>query len=225
MTEYQPDGWRRKNVNWFTLRIFGQSKVASFTIAAPFVGYVILYHDMLRPYLGGLGGLLQREHAGESCGPWIAFIDKLHFVYLGLLCLGVGTIVYRFFANQVIQSFANISDYVEREEQHITARNLRSMFETIRSRRTGMKNQFLDRAPWLEREKVSLKVASDTYARNGDPNVAKDVLRSYYNVLNRYSSRFLVYLATVAYCIGFLLLSIPGLFFTGRVLCTLLIRS
>lgn len=224
MTKFKPDDWWRKNVNWFTLRIFGQSKVASFTIAAPFIGYVILYHDMLRPYLGGLGGLLQSQYEGESCGPWIDFIDKLHLVYLGLLCLGIGTIVYRVFADHVIQSFANISDYVEREQEHITARNLRSMFATIRSRRTGMKNQFLDRAPWLDRE-VNLKVASDTYARNDDPNVAKDVLRSYYTVLDRYSSRFWAYLAMIAYGIGFLLLAIPGLFFTGRVLCTLLIHS
>ena len=143
MTKFEPDDWKRRHINWFALRGFGKSKTASFTIAAPFVGYVILYHEMLSPYLGGLGGLLQSELAGQSCGPWISFITKLHLVYLGLLCLGIGTIIYRVCANQIIQSFSSISDYVDREERHITARNLRSMFVTVQSRRPGIAPQFL----------------------------------------------------------------------------------
>ena len=225
MPQDSPDTWVRKNFNWLTLRGFGKSRIASITIAAPFIGYVILYHSKVEPYLGGLGGLLQAEISNSSCGPWITFVAKLHLTYLGLLLLGVGTIVFRVCADQVIQTYAGISDYLEREEQHITARNLRAMFAIVRQQRPQLAEQLIERASWLDRENVNLKTASNQFARNSDTGVTKDLLRSYYNVLNRYTRRVWVYTATIAYAIGFSLLAIPGLFFTGRVLCSMALQG
>jgi len=217
MAKLKSENWSQKKINWLNLRGFGQSKVASVTLAAPFVGYMILYHDKLQPYLGGLGGLLSENH----CTPIIDFMIKLHLLYLGLLCLGIGTLIYRVCADKVIQSYASISDYVEREEPHVTARNLRSMLITIKSRRAGMEPQFLERANWLDRKKMDLTEASHVF-KDADPNIGKDVLRSYYNVLSRHSSRHWVYVVAGFYVVGFLLLAIPGFAFTLRVLCVLI---
>tara|TARA_R110002072_G_scaffold84937_8_gene192362 strand:- start:11308 stop:11520 length:213 start_codon:yes stop_codon:yes gene_type:complete len=52
-----------------------------------------------------------------------------------------------------------------------------------------------------------------------DGQLKIDVLRSYYNAQNRHSSRAAVYTTLFFYGLGFLLLAIPGVAFTSRVLC------
>lgn len=217
---YVPDTWFQKVVNWHALRGFGQSKIASLSIATPFVGYLILYHEALRPFMGGLGGLIG-SGSHEQCGPWISFIGRLNCIYFGALSLGIGTIIYRVFAHPVIKRFDDISDYVERQISTVTARNLRSMFVTIMSRRSGVARQLLRRAEWLDRSKVDFKVASDAFSTRNDRSLSVDVLRSYYNVRDRYEFRPLATMTAILYLIGFGLLAIPGLFFTARVGCVI----
>lgn len=215
--------WINRNLNWFRLRGFGQSKVASFSMATPFIGYVILYHEKFRPYLGDLGGLLNSPSINASCGPLVDFMTRLHMLFLGLLCLGIGTIIYRIFADQVIQSNTNISDYVDHELPNITVRILRVMFVKIRSRRPDLQTQFLDVAPWLNRDEVTLKAASEAYTRFDNESITRDVLRSYYTIMDRHNVRLGVYFSTSFFVIGFILLAIPSLAFTGRVLCAIFI--
>lgn len=221
---YTPDtNWQRR-INWLALRGFGNSGVGAATMATPFIGYLILYHDAIRPYLGGLGGLLSHDGAA-TCGPWVGFETRLHLLYFGLLCLGIGTIIFRAAADSAIKSHNGVSDYIAQNADFMSLRNLRSMIVTIRARRPGMGQDLVRRGPWLDRKAVpDLKAA---VARAQEDPAAEaalklDVMRSYFNVLDRYSARPWVWAAAILYGLGFSLLAAPGLAFTVRVVCTIL---
>lgn len=217
-TDWKPEAWHLRILNWQLLRGFGQSLPAGITMSTPFIGYVILYHEKIRDLLGGLGGLLDEQALTDQCDPWLDFAMRLNLVYFGLLLLGLGTIIYRIFAPEPVKSARDISDYVVKTADHVTARNLRSMFVTIKSRRPEVAASFDQLAPWLDRTK-SLKTATDALKKLDDGQIKIDVLRSYYNALNRHSSRSAVYVTLFFYALGFLLLAVPGIAFTRRVLC------
>lgn len=215
---WKPEAWRFRKLNWHLLRGFGQSVPAAITMSMPFIGYMILYHTKIEEYLGGLGGLLEQQAQPGKCLPWIDFSMRLNLVYCGLLLLGVGTIAYRVFAPDVVKGARNITEYVVNSVDNVSARNLRSMYATIRSRRPEIASSFTQRAPWLDRRK-SLKTASDELKKDDGGQLKIDVLRSYYNVQSRLTSRLAVYFVLLLYALGFLLLAIPGFAFTSRVLC------
>ena len=217
---WTPEPWSARIINWHLLRGFGQSLPASITMSAPFVGYMILYHAQIKDYLGGLGGLLDQQVAPGTCTPWFEFSMRLNIVYMGLLLLGVGTIIYRVFAPGIVKRAKDINEYVIETLDNVSARNLRSMYATIASRRPQVASSFDQRAPWLNREK-SLKTASDALKKDDDNQIKIDVLRSFYNVQDRHTSRGMVYTVLAFYVAGFSLLSVPGIAFTGRVLCVI----
>lgn len=215
---WQPENWCVRTFNWHLLRGFGQSVPAAITMSTPFVGYVILYHSQIKEYLGGLGGLLDQEAIVDRCAPWIDFSMRLNIVYIGLLLLGIGTIVYKIFAPTVIKGARDINDYVIGTIDNVSARNLRSMYATIRYRKPELADSFMAMAPWLDRE-TRLKTASDALKKETDNQIKIDVLRSFYNVQDRHTSRVAVYCVIFFYISGFLLLTIPSFTFTARVLC------
>lgn len=220
-SKYEPDGWLRQTFNWELVSGFGRSSLATASIATPFVGYLIIYHSKLDQFIffGGVqNGLLVET---SKCIPFMSGTEKLNFLYIGLTFLGFGSIVFRVFAPQLMKNFPSISEYVERELMRVTARNLRSMFTTIRARRRGIAKDFVDRAPWLQRDNCSLKIASDHFRQLKDDQIQIDVLRSFYNVNNRYTARFCVYLTALLYLFGFFLLAIPSLASTAHVVCTM----
>ncbi|WP_156174580.1 hypothetical protein [Hoeflea sp. IMCC20628] len=218
INNWKAEAWRFRVLNWHMLRGFGQSIPAAITMSTPFVGYMILYHEKIENYLGGLGGLLDIQAQPGQCLPWIDFSMRLNFVYCGLLLLGIGTIAYRFFSPEAIKDARNITDYVVSSVDNVSARNLRSMYATIHSRRPEIASSFIQRAPWLERKK-SLKAASDGLRQDTDGQLRVDVLRSFYSVQDRHTLRYVVYFILLFYALGFLLLSVPGFTFTTRVLC------
>jgi len=187
-------------------------------MSTPFVGYMILYHSQIEEYLGGLGGLLEKQSEPGQCLPWIDFSERLNLIYLGLLLLGIGTILYKVFAPSIVKGARDINDYVVETIDNVSARNLRSMFATIHSRRSKVASTLLQRAPWLDR-KASLKTASDALKKDDDNQIKIDVLRSFYTVQDRHTARVALYCVLALYSSGFFLLAIPGLAFTGRVLC------
>lgn len=54
-----PDDFCHRTCNWETVSGFGRSGVATATMAAPFIGYAILYHSTVERYLGGARWLAQ----------------------------------------------------------------------------------------------------------------------------------------------------------------------
>lgn len=212
------EGWWRRNINWHLMRAFGQSAPATLTIAAPFIGYAILYHESIEVWLGGLGGFLDAQSVGGQCKQVISFAGRLNYLYCGILVLGMGTLFFRFFAPSEVKASKSISDYVNQNIDLVTAMNLRSMFLTISSRRSCEVDLLLLRAPWLE-DGVSLVTASDALKQDGTGSIKIDVLHSYFRALDRDTSRWALYVVGVSFLIGFSLLAIPSFFFTLRVLC------
>ena len=132
--------------------------------------------------------------------------------------VGVGTIVFRLVAPATIKEFGSISQFVENELGRATARKLRTMVIAVNARRPTVAAPLLSIAPWLDRSKTKLKQASNELRALKDEQLQIDVLSSFYNVEDRYSQRWAVYLTALLYGVGFALISIPGLSFTYRVL-------
>ncbi|TAZ19673.1 hypothetical protein ELH77_13340 [Rhizobium ruizarguesonis] len=185
------------------------------------MGYIVLYHSSFSAYFGGLGDLIDARPQSNTCKAWLTFEQKINLLYLGLLALGWGSILFRVLAPAVVKRSAGISDYVDQELPRATARNMRSMFVTITSRRPSLHDDFVERAPWLDRARVSLKIAADNLQQAKDDQLQIDVLSSYYNVLSRHTGRLWVYLTVFLYFLGFLLLAIPGVATTLRVFCVM----
>ena len=217
-----PDSVWHERINWLNLKGFGKTSAASLTMATPFVGYLILYHEAARDLMGGLGDYLTQS-TGEVCTPWLTFDTRLNLLYFGLLLLGIGTILYRAFAHGEIKANDSVSMYLDRNADHMTARNLRSMFVTIQSRHKSMASRLVTRGEWLDRKQVpSLSQAvRESQEAHADPDLRADVMRSYFNVLDRYSHRGWAWATAALYLAGFALLGIPGLLFTARVLCSM----
>lgn len=216
--KWEPETWIFKAINWHLLRGFGQSVPAAISMLTPFIGYIVLYHTEIEKYLGGMGGLIDAQTAPNQCVSWLDFSMRLNLVYCGLLLLGIGTIVYRIFAPEAVKEAQSISKFVLNSVDNISARNLRSMYTTIKSRRPETASSFIEIAPWLDR-KINLKFANDELRRDEGGQLKIDVLRGYYNVQDRYTKRPVVYVVLTMFVIGFSLLAIPGIAFTSRVLC------
>lgn len=226
--KHQPDDFWHRLLNWELVRGFGRSPLATLSIAMPFVGYAILYHSEIRVYLGDLGGLLsvqelelRRSDSSAGAVPednGMSFHTKLNLFYLGSCLVGLGTIVYRLFAPATVKEFSSLSDFVDRELSRATARKLRSMIVAVRARRPNVAATLISIAPWLVKSHSQLKIASNELRALKDDQLQIDVLSSFYNVESRYYLRWAVYLTSFLYCLGFALISIPGLIFTFRVI-------
>lgn len=225
--KHLPDNFQARVFNWELVRGFGRSPLATISIGMPFVGYAILYHADIETYLGQLGGLLEVQETAklvdtsdaastESSG--LSVYTKLNLFYLGTCFVGVGTIVYRLVAPRTVKEFGSISSFVDSELPRATARKMRSMMKTVNARRPTVAASLLSIAPWLGSGSGTLKQASSELRGLKDNQLQVDVLSSFYNVENRYFSRWGVYSTTGLYCIGFALISIPGFSFTFRVL-------
>jgi len=219
-TTYKPDDWAHRTFNWELVRGFGQSKIGAASIAMPFIGFALLYHSELLIFLGGLGegfDIQNTGHAGEN-GTIISLNMKLNLIYLGLFSIGIGSIIYRLMAPKTIKEFSSISKFTESEISRATARRMRSMIVTIKSRRPEIVQDFISRAAWLERSNCTLKTATNQLRSLKDDQLQNDVLGSFYNVENRHTSRKTLWVVVCLYLLGFILLSIPGLVFSYRVL-------
>ena len=96
--KHKPDSWIVRVFNWRLIRGFGKSPLATFSIAMPFVGYVILYHSEIARYLGDMGGLLEIQEDSINRAPSLAedgnregmsFFTKLNLFYLGSCLSGL----------------------------------------------------------------------------------------------------------------------------------------
>ena len=208
--------------NWEAVSVFGRSKVATGTMAAPFIGYIILYHSSIEQYLGGFGGLVGMHTAPGACSAWLSGWQKLNFTYVALVILGVGSILFRLTAPKVIKLYGNVYDYLDREIPRATAGSLRTIYSRSLVHHPDKAEALLKRAAWLDSTQASLKTASDTLQAGRDDQLKIDILTCYYDVLDRHTMRPAVYATTVLYGVGFALLSLPGLDLTRRVVCVML---
>lgn len=227
---YSPDDFWRRTFNWELVRGFGQSRLATISIAMPFIGYALLYHAEIESIIGGLGGYLDAQigdtevvgqEGARSGGFEIELFTRLSLIYLGTVLIGVGTIVYRLIAPKTVKEFRSVSHFVEVELSRATARRLRSMMVTISARRPQTASGLFEIAPWLRRSHCKLKAAVGELKNIEDDQLQIDVLSSFYNVESRYTARTGVYVTVAFYVLGFIAVSIPGIAFTVKVLAAM----
>lgn len=213
------------SLDWSNVRGFGQSSIASLTIAMPFVGYIILYQNDFFQYFSGLGGVVTLQEVevmglskeDEKSTEIISLFAKLNFIYLGSLFLGVGSILYRIFAPKTIKEFSSISNFIDVELDRASARKLRVMYVAIKSNNERAAKGLISIAPWLDRSKFRLKQATAEFSGMADNQLANDIFSSFYTVQERKTARFAMYLTVWSYGLGFGLLAVPSSVFTYRV--------
>lgn len=217
----QENSWQTV-FNWEALSGFGRSKVATGTMAAPFIGYLILYHSSIEQYLGGFGGLVGMHAAPGVCSAWLSGWQKLNVTYVALVILGIGSILYRLAAPTVIKLYGNAHEYLDRELPKATAGRLRTIYSSSLIHHGTQSEPLLKRASWLDPKQASLKSASDALQAAKDDQLKIDILTCHYTVMDRWTLRPAVYATAILYGLGFLLLSLPGLDLTRRVVCVML---
>ncbi|WP_131802694.1 hypothetical protein [Limimaricola pyoseonensis] len=223
-------------MNWEVLGAVGRSRLAAISILMPFIGYAILYNDQVMKFLESVGlhsfPAPTRDMISapddRSWGKWLegvldlSVIARLNFLYVGSFLLGLGTIVFKIIAPSTIQQHSSIEAFFNSELERASARRLRTMVRTIRHRRPQVAANLINAAPWLDREKRTLKIAYAEMREQGDSQIQADVLSSFYNVESRYYRRAGAFSVAAIYVSAFSLISIPGLCFTLQVLLSML---
>lgn len=224
-------------VNWEVLRAIGASPLATVSIAMPFIGYAILYNDQIISFLteAGLNSFPELDMGQAEVSKddslkellrrllSLEVITRLNFLYVGFFLVGVGTIIFRLSAPKTIQQHRSIEVFFDSELDRASARRLRTMAYTIGQRRPNVARNLQNVAPWLDRNGTKLKAAYAEMREHEDNQLQADVLSSFYNVESRYCNRRTAYIVFFLYILGFILISIPGLCFTGQVLMSIFV--
>ncbi|WP_162653307.1 hypothetical protein [Lentilitoribacter sp. Alg239-R112] len=210
----------QKNFDWHILRGFGASKIASVTVLMPFIGYVILYNSQFTHWLGGLGGMLDQHDLSDSCTPYFNFFERLNLLYCGLLSLGLSALTYKLFAPKEVSHYRDVDEYIDSVRPNLTARRIRVMYRTIANRRPKIGQSLLERAGWLENT-IPISKASIEFNRNENDDLILDILRNFHQAQNRHYYRLAVVFCAFLFVLGTLVLSLPAITFTMRVLCVI----
>jgi hypothetical protein len=94
---------------WMELRALGNSRAVQASVLFPVVGYLILFNDQVSTFLS----ISRLENAQPTLGVlgW-AWSHKLHFIYFGLMSLGLGSFIYSFRCPFIIKKHGDFADYV-----------------------------------------------------------------------------------------------------------------
>ena len=139
---------------WENLRTVGKSKIVSFTILVPFVGYLILFNNELVTYLE-----LYKDVLGIESGKPDDSFSRLYFLYLGLSTIGVSSALFSIFCPQQIKNNNTVHEFIDSEMKIVTHLRL-----------DGMKNLF-------NRKHSSYSEVNDQYKNYNDSD--EEILKTY----------------------------------------------
>ena len=219
-SDHSGDSTHRRLVNWQILRFFGQTNIAMATALTPFIGYAVLFHDKVKVYLGGLGGFFYES--SKTTPPWLSFDERLQFLYMGLLLLGIGSIVYRLIAPNTVKVYGSIEEYTERVAEFLTVRNIRMMYANVDKRNPGLASPSKTDHVWLDTKIGAYDARNQASNDKFYDQVKLDVVRSYYNVESRYTKRTGAWLVSLLFVVGGIMTAVPGSELSIRVICSIL---
>lgn len=214
------ESFLQMNINWAMLRGFGASRLATVTAVMPFIGYVILYNSQLSDLFGGFGGLLDQQESVHQCGRFLSFDARLNLVYLGLFSVGISALLFKAVAPRELKLYPDVNQFIDQERGNLTARRVRSMYRTVSYRRKRIGSELLARAKWLGAD-VPIEKASVEFAGNKNEDVILDLMRSYFQAQDRHFRRLAALGCFGFFVIGTLLLAVPSVTFTFRVMCAI----
>lgn len=105
--------WLPEGVRWSILATLGNLSVMKMVILVPFIGTMIIFNEQFVNLLTVSTYFLQNIGVsvdGES--PQALTIDNLYYLYFGLLCLGVGSLLFSIFCPKEIQFSSSEDEYV-----------------------------------------------------------------------------------------------------------------
>ncbi len=190
--------------HWASLRTMGNSPIVKFTIVIPVIGYLILFNEMVLPYLQLARTIFDPE------GTWAASAvsPRLMSIYFGLWWVALASILYQLNCPKIVKQFASSTDYVAASQEHIGAHTLKSIEEYIKKQ----SQIYADHVREIHSRAAQLYKADDVRA-----SVARDVLDLQFVVENR-RAPYMRAAITALYGVGAVFLSIPSIDVLLRVL-------
>ncbi|MGB6080237.1 MAG: hypothetical protein WBF99_12335 [Xanthobacteraceae bacterium] len=111
---------------WASLRSLGNSRIVQTAVIFPAIGYLILWNDQLHSLLSY--GRLDRASPSDGAIEWI-WSRKLHFLYFGLMSLGIGSAIYSWLCPFIIKKHGDYSDYIREDGPTLSTFTIKRMGE------------------------------------------------------------------------------------------------
>jgi len=199
----------RLALSWESLRRLGETRVGKLSIAAPFVGYILIYSQRLREVLALSGDGPAHE------------LGRLHFTYFGLLLFGFGSIIFQLRCPGVNRHYSSRRDYLNGALTHVTTARLLDDFDSLVKEHGQEVSRRLEAAI---RSDPTAAAGHDLLSPGNLSRTLQDhpleFLQLRYD-LSTLSRRFARLAVTCCYGIGLVLLAIPGVLVAFRVVHTL----
>ena len=142
-------------IPWNSLRAIGNSRAAKIAAVIPLIGYLIILNDRVLIEVARLSThVATQECSTETAGCMLGVINELrmHFVYFGLFFVGLGSIAYSVFCNNLIKKYADAEDFITRAKRILTFEEIvaiyaehsdRSLVSEHSERNKGMSMEFI----------------------------------------------------------------------------------
>ena len=118
-------------LSWSTLRGIGNSRIVQISAIMPFVGYAIVYSDVVeRLYCRTWSNIFTREPL--SCSINSSFMMRLHLLYTGLFMLGLGSLIFNYFCPKVVRRYPDATDFISSEANTTSDSYLEFMLDVIK---------------------------------------------------------------------------------------------
>ena len=192
---------------WEGLTRIGRSRLISLTIFVPVVGYLIIFNENVIQLLE-LSKALFPDNGTNNFKIWFSNLDRLFYIYFGLMLLGLASILYQLYCPTLIKEHRNDRNYIRDEINLMTGRRTNSLLKFLSERIPEEHNKYKE-----------LKDLSDLINRyHQQPESYQEGTRDRLNtdlMLIQWQNENWTYILpriiiSLFYFFGFVLLSIPS---------------
>lgn len=198
---------------WSIIRTIGHSRIAKATILIPIVGYFVIFNEQLTHYLNLIPTL-----SNKPADPTLDTLNltRLICLYIGLFCIGIGSIIFIFACPEQIADHDNEHHFITKQIDIMTPLRFGSIQQNLRQLRSFASPNLL---PEIDRliaaqlsDSIGIADARTEELRGGglrwtdwinrNKNTISESLSILYNLLdqNRWDFRAII---SVLYLIGF----------------------
>lgn len=199
-------------IEWSTVRGIGNSPIVRLTAIMPFVGYLIIYTDLVQQLYCTAWTELANRKSADCAAFGRDFATRLHLLYLGLFLIGCGSLVFSVGCPRVVRRYADANDFVREEYETASKRNVRYYSKRVRELDPEMALVVkTSNAPAMARITGRPESASPAALTDEDYRDAKvDVMRAYFVSCNAFARRRALRACTLLFLAGFALVSLPN---------------
>lgn len=186
--------------DWSHLRTIGNSFPARLSLAAPFVGYIIIFNDV---FIGAI-----RNSTGAAGLTPSAFPLTPYFYFYGLISFSIGSLIYSLFCPPVIKLYANHDVYIRSHFEDMSPNELLDICAEIRT------SDYHDK---LRLNYITTIIGSNSAISR---DMKREIFYMHFKCMN--SSKIFAYFFSYSlFLIGFVFLAIPSAIFFVRITKTL----